>query len=237
MKKVLLMMLGITILIGTIPVQAAQPGSKVPVQKMSPCYSGNASWELILDDPDHAVLQKSIAVASDGRFYFGTSGRKTNEWEPSAQGKVYSISPEGKKNWSLTIDSPVDGKIFVANDGTLYFTTYSKITQKNTPTGTEMTVVRKPDIYSIDQNGKINWKKEADSNIAPTILPDINSHIYFLDLDNKLYTTDSNGSREAENKLEETIDENISSQGVPPAKRRFTTLRNYEYKNSRFSPR
>jgi len=229
LKKIIYSFIISTLILGIIPVQAAENILTEPSKNISSCYSKRPIWEFFIDDQDHTI-NTPVTIASDGTIYFGTE-KSYLASDSDERGKIYSISSTGKKNWSITTDHIIVGKIALDNDGNVYFSTKGKIHHEITPTATYDTVVEKPFIYSIAPNGNVRWKKEAINNIPPLIFEDINNNVY-IDNHYFLYVPTEKGEVTKEINFEETFSEDISINDL----NKWAFIRDYShYENGRIA--
>ncbi len=117
----------------------------------------------------YGTVESSAVIDMDGTIYFGTMG---------SDSKVYALFPNGTKKWSYNVGLMIWSTPAIAEDGTIYVTSYDDY------------------LHAVNPNGTLKWKFDAGDSISssPAIAED--GTIYFGTMlsGNRIYAVNPNGT-------------------------------------------
>ena len=136
---------------------------------------GATRWVLALGDRSYATP----CVADDGTVYAGSDSKR-----------FFSVSPNGKINWTLDTDGEADTGAAIAPDGTVVFAAGRMV-------------------YDVTPLGRVSWRFAAKRKVFSSVAIADNGRIFFGSQDHHAYALSPSGE------IAWTVDLGADSDGAP----------------------
>jgi len=112
-------------------------------------------------------MESSAIIGNNGTIYFGTMGTDC---------QLYALSPNGTKQWSYPVGLMIWSTPAIAEDGTIYVTSYDNY------------------LHALFPNGTRKWRFDADDSISSSPAIDDDGTIYFGCSNKKIFAVNPNGT-------------------------------------------